>query len=188
MSTAQQGILPSITLASEMPPGTEYMHSIREQSSCPTPVPSAAGRPGDPGTPQQPACPNTHRRSSSAHHACAPSTIDLHPSWTILRQRNQGRKPYVSRSKPTTKPSREQLQAQLASARTTLAVVIGIFGLIILVWIVMGYWVDNPPAFLITVVIAVALSGILFTRQRSLAARLNRRVEITPEEFNRSLE
>lgn len=71
--------------------------------------------------------------------------------------------------------STDALQDKLRSAQTVQRTVVGIFAVIILAWIVLGYWRTNTPVFISTVVVAVGAGVSVFAAQRSVRTELARR-------------
>jgi uncharacterized membrane protein YoaK (UPF0700 family) len=69
----------------------------------------------------------------------------------------------------------EELRARLAKAKTLQRTVWIIFSLIILAWIVLGFWRENTPVFIINVVLAVAVSAITSAPRRALEQELAKR-------------
>lgn len=69
----------------------------------------------------------------------------------------------------------DELKAKLAAARKIYAVVIAIFGVIILAWIVLGLWRENVPVFISTVAMAVAISALLMASRNKLSSELKKR-------------
>lgn len=69
----------------------------------------------------------------------------------------------------------EELRTRLAKAKTLQRTVWIIFGLIILAWIVLGFWRENTPVFIINVVLGVAVSAITTAPRRALEQELAKR-------------
>ncbi|MEM7117007.1 MAG: hypothetical protein AAF614_31535 [Chloroflexota bacterium] len=68
-----------------------------------------------------------------------------------------------------------ELETKLQAAKRTQMVVGVIFGLIILAWIVLGYWRENTAVFAITVALAVILTANLSSAPRQMAKELEKR-------------
>ena len=71
----------------------------------------------------------------------------------------------------------EELHAKLKTFKTLQATTTGIFLVIILAWIVLGFWKTNLPVFIITVVCAVGLSASQFASASGIRAEINKRRE-----------
>lgn len=71
--------------------------------------------------------------------------------------------------------SLEALESALRQKRTLLRTVAGIFGVIVLAWVVLGYWRENTPVFISTVAIAVAVTASAWASVRGLERELRRR-------------
>ncbi len=76
---------------------------------------------------------------------------------------------------PLSEQSIEQLEKNLSGAKTVQNTVIGIFAVIILAWIVLGYWRDNLPVFISTLAMAAALMVTLTASRRGVVEELKRR-------------
>lgn len=76
---------------------------------------------------------------------------------------------------PLARRTTDELEARLRTMRGVQYAVSGIFALIILAWIVLGYWTRNVPVFISTVVMALGLSMIMMFSRRPLVAELRRR-------------
>lgn len=68
----------------------------------------------------------------------------------------------------------EELEAKLKSAKTTQITVMVIFGLIILAWIVLGYWRDNTPVFVTTIALAIAIGASTSAGPRKISAEIEK--------------
>ncbi|MEM8862122.1 MAG: hypothetical protein AAGD96_27695 [Chloroflexota bacterium] len=68
----------------------------------------------------------------------------------------------------------EELETKLKAAKRTQLTVMIIFGLIILAWIVLGYWRDNTPVFITTIALAIAISFATSTAPRKLTADIDK--------------
>ena len=71
--------------------------------------------------------------------------------------------------------STEALQQRMKAMQTINRTAIGIFAIIVLAWIVLGYWRDNTPVFISTVVLAVGIGFITSIAPRNLRAEIERR-------------
>lgn len=74
-----------------------------------------------------------------------------------------------------TRLTTEQLEAKLTSAVTLQRTVLIIFGVIVLAWIVLGYWRTNIPVFIVTLATSVAVSASMFVTARDLRREIARR-------------
>ena len=72
-------------------------------------------------------------------------------------------------SEPTSETIAE-MEAKLNKAKKTQMTVMIIFGLIILAWLVLGYWRENIPVFISTVALAIAISFASGAGARKLSA------------------
>ncbi len=72
--------------------------------------------------------------------------------------------------------STEILQGKLRSARTIQATVVSIFLVIILAWIVLGYWKTNLPVFISTIAMGVAAPLSITAVTFGIANELKKRV------------
>lgn len=68
-----------------------------------------------------------------------------------------------------------ELETMVKSAHTSQRVIIGIFAIIILAWIFLGYWQTNTPVFVITVALAGVLIATVSTRLRLMSAEWKKR-------------
>ena len=68
----------------------------------------------------------------------------------------------------------EELEAKLKAAKKNQLIVMVIFGLIILAWIVLGYWRDNTPVFITTIALAVAIGFATSAGPRKLSADIEK--------------
>lgn len=71
--------------------------------------------------------------------------------------------------------STEDLQTMLRAAGTLRRTVAIIFGVIILAWIVGGYWKQNVPVFISTIAMGVAVTAAQFASVSSIRTELERR-------------
>ena len=71
--------------------------------------------------------------------------------------------------------STETLQTMLRAAGTLRNTVAIIFGVIILAWIVGGYWKQNVPVFISTIAMGVAVTALQFASVANIRAELDRR-------------
>lgn len=68
-----------------------------------------------------------------------------------------------------------QLEAKLESAVTLQRTVLIIFGVIVLAWIVLGYWRTNTLVFIVTLATSVAVSASTVASRRGLRREIARR-------------
>jgi O-antigen ligase len=71
--------------------------------------------------------------------------------------------------------STDALQQKLKTSITMQRTVMIIFGLIILGWVIPGFWRKNTPVFISTVAMAVALTTMMSATTRRLRDELRRR-------------
>jgi len=71
--------------------------------------------------------------------------------------------------------SDEQLQAKLKAAKAVQLTVAIIFGIIVLAWIVGGYWQKNVPMFISTLAMAISITTLVSLVPRKLANELKQR-------------
>lgn len=71
--------------------------------------------------------------------------------------------------------SPEALRQRLKSALTIQRTVVGIFTIILLAWIVLGFWRTNIPVFIVGVAMAMAAVAATSVSPRALKAELRRR-------------
>lgn len=69
----------------------------------------------------------------------------------------------------------EQLRAKIGAIKKVQAAIMVIFAIIILAWIVLGYWKDSLPVFISTVVMAAATSVMFMATRNTLVAELKAR-------------
>lgn len=69
----------------------------------------------------------------------------------------------------------EQLEGKLRATKAIRLTIGIIFAVIILAWIVMGYWRTNIPVFVSTVVMGLSTVGVTSIGPVSIAAEINRR-------------
>ncbi len=69
----------------------------------------------------------------------------------------------------------EELESALKGKRTILRTVIGIFGLIVAAWIVLGFWRENTPVFISTVAVSIFAALAVWASSRGLEEELRRR-------------
>lgn len=69
----------------------------------------------------------------------------------------------------------EALQQRMKAARTIQRTVIAIFAVIVIAWIVLGYWRDNLPVFISTIAMAVATVSVTSVAPRNLRAEIEKR-------------
>ena len=67
------------------------------------------------------------------------------------------------------------LEARIAAARKVHAVIVAIFAIIVLAWIVPGYWRENMLLFVSTVAMAVAITVAMHASTAGLRAERRRR-------------
>ena len=73
----------------------------------------------------------------------------------------------------------DELHAKLKTHNTLQFTTAGIYVVIILAWIVLGYWRTNLPVFIITVVGALGLSASQFASGSGIRAEVSKRREST---------
>ena len=71
--------------------------------------------------------------------------------------------------------SDQALEEKLNAGKRTQMIVGVIFSLIILAWLFLGYWRDNTPVFIITVVLAVGIFYITGNGPKQISAELEKR-------------
>lgn len=71
--------------------------------------------------------------------------------------------------------STDELRAKLKAIKTIQNAVLVIFGVIILGWIVPGYWRENIPVFISTVAMAIAIGAMHVATRRSMVDELRKR-------------
>ncbi len=71
--------------------------------------------------------------------------------------------------------SDEQLQAKLKAAKAVQLTFAAIFGIIVLAWIVGGYWRKNTPMFISTLALAISITTLVSIVPRKLANELKQR-------------
>jgi hypothetical protein len=69
----------------------------------------------------------------------------------------------------------DELTRQLAAVRKVHLVITGIFAVIVLTWIVGGYWRQSLPVFVSTVAMSVAITAMQFSMRARLEKELARR-------------
>ena len=78
--------------------------------------------------------------------------------------------------KPTlSEMSIAELESKRKTARAIQLTVSVIFAVIVLLWIVLGYWRTNTPVFIVTVVMGVAISMVTSVTPRAVTTELNQR-------------
>lgn len=76
---------------------------------------------------------------------------------------------------PLTEKSTEQLQSALSAAKKVHLTTATIFAVIILAWVVGGYWRKNIPVFIATIAMALAIYAAQVASRGSLVAELKKR-------------
>ncbi len=71
--------------------------------------------------------------------------------------------------------STEELRGKLTSALAIQRTVAGIFALIVLAWIVLGFWRSNTPVFIATLAMGAASIAATSAAPRAIRAELARR-------------
>ena len=71
-------------------------------------------------------------------------------------------------------PSTDQIEAKLKKYKVVQWTTMAIFAVIILTWIVLGYWRSNLPVFVSTVAMAITISAALYASQSGLKSELRR--------------
>jgi hypothetical protein len=69
----------------------------------------------------------------------------------------------------------EELHSKLKAINAIQNTVLGIFFVIILAWIVLGYWRTNLPVFISTVAMGIAIAAMQAATRSSLQAELRKR-------------
>ena len=69
----------------------------------------------------------------------------------------------------------DELRRQVQAMRKVHTVIIGIFAVIVLVWLVGGYWRQNIPVFISTVAMSVAITAMQIASRGRLQKELARR-------------
>ena len=69
----------------------------------------------------------------------------------------------------------EQLETALRGRKNLQFVVLGIFGVIVVAWLVLGFWRENLPVFISTVVVALGTSASLHAATQGVRTELQRR-------------
>lgn len=77
--------------------------------------------------------------------------------------------------RPLTDRSTEELEKMLRATGTIRLTVAIIFGIIIAVWIVGGYWSKNVPVFISTIAMGVAVTAAQFASVSGIRQELERR-------------
>ncbi len=75
----------------------------------------------------------------------------------------------------------EQLEAKLASTKPIQITVAIIFAVIIMAWIIGGYWLQNMPVFIVTVVMGVGVTAALYASGNGVRQELQKRREAPPK-------
>ena len=71
--------------------------------------------------------------------------------------------------------STDVLRGKLKAAEAIQRTVLATFGVIVLAWIVLGYWRTNTPVFISTIAMGVVAGAATSVTPRSLIAELRRR-------------
>lgn len=71
--------------------------------------------------------------------------------------------------------STEELHAKLRTVRSIRTTSLVIFGLIIIAWVVLGYWKSNTPVFISTVALAVTILAATSVAPNLVSAELKKR-------------
>lgn len=71
--------------------------------------------------------------------------------------------------------STEELQSKFKAAQSIQRTVLGIFVVIVLAWVLLGYWRTNLPVFISTLVVAIGTTASVSIAPRSLADELRKR-------------
>ena len=71
--------------------------------------------------------------------------------------------------------SDQELASKLKAFKSIQITVMAIFAVIILAWILLGYWRTNVPVFISTIALGVGTSGALVANYQSLKSELARR-------------
>lgn len=78
--------------------------------------------------------------------------------------------------------STAELQSKFKAARSIQRTVLGIFVVIVLAWILLGYWRSNLPVFISTLVVAIGAMVSVSIAPRSLADELRKRQQKSPHQ------
>lgn len=76
---------------------------------------------------------------------------------------------------PQDQQSLDQLKQKLGAIKKVHYAIIGIFMIIILAWLILGYWKDNIPVFISTIAMTVAISGALLASRSGLSSEISKR-------------
>lgn len=79
------------------------------------------------------------------------------------------------------KLSTAELEQKLRSGQAVQRTTIVIFGIIILAWLLLGFWRSNTPVFIITLVMALGTAAVVSAGPRSIAQELRRRRGESPD-------
>lgn len=71
--------------------------------------------------------------------------------------------------------STEDLKANLKKIKIVHGAILAIFGIILLAWVVLGHWRENPPLFISTVVMTGAIFAALAASRSGLVRELKKR-------------
>ena len=71
--------------------------------------------------------------------------------------------------------SDDELQGKLKTSNSIAVTTTSILVVIILAWVVLGYWKTNVPVFISTICVAVVSSSSQFAIRQGLRAEINRR-------------
>ena len=80
----------------------------------------------------------------------------------------------MAKTTPADLPT-EELRSKVKAITTIQNTVVVIFAVIILAWLVLGYWRTNLPVFISTVAMAVAISATQIATRSGLVAELRKR-------------
>ncbi|MGE0885144.1 MAG: hypothetical protein AB7P14_16480 [Blastocatellales bacterium] len=69
----------------------------------------------------------------------------------------------------------EELQSKLKAAKAVQITFVIIFAVIIVAWVVLGYWRKNVPMFISTLALAISITTLVSMLPRKLANELKKR-------------
>lgn len=71
----------------------------------------------------------------------------------------------------------KSLETKFKAARTLQRTVIGLFAVIVLAWVILGFWRSNPPVFISTIAMGLAATGSVSIAPSRLKAAIRKREE-----------
>jgi hypothetical protein len=136
---------------------------------------SAAGGKGNGAGIGNGACGTVSRNRRRTVTVSLPTGAKRQPAARDVRAPLTSLPPHPMPSNVYASKSTDELR-RLVRARNVIALVIaGIFGVIILAWVVLGYWRDNLPVFLSTLVLALSTQVMMRATSGGLVKELARR-------------